>query len=256
MDGGSIPPSSTIDVLHRLATGFSYCAFMRKLTTTESQFWLEWLNSRNFWSDGLTGYRISGWEASTWVLHSAFKTPDQSSDLVDPETTMDFIVPDSNWERIRWKDFDRYFDVSISSEFPPGFSRFSQMLWPENFVLPCEGTLDAISLHALQNSIALNTSKGMRAECIAYYSAMASDLEFEEGWLCELTLDELPEIVNPKEVRSGTPNNFWPIDKSWMVYTDHDLWGTLISGSQDLITTLKSNSMLECLDWSWPTKSV
>jgi len=42
------------------------------------------------------------------------------------------------------------------------------------------------------------------------------------------------------------------MDRSWFLYTDWDLWGTKVSGSQSLIDELISDPDLETLEWSPP----
>jgi hypothetical protein len=46
----------------------------------------------------------------------------------------------------------------------------------------------------------------------------------------------------------GSPNNIWPEDRSWFVYTDNDLWGTKVSGSPTLIATLSQDRDLETVE--------
>ncbi len=41
----------------------------------------------------------------------------------------------------------------------------------------------------------------------------------------------------------SSPQNVWPDDRSWVLYTDSNAWATLISGSTDLI-----EDILHCPD--------
>jgi hypothetical protein len=50
--------------------------------------------------------------------------------------------------------------------------------------------------------------------------------------------DEEPE-------RRGAPSNIWPEDRSWFVYSNYDLWGTKVSGSERLIASLEADHHLE-----------
>ena len=45
----------------------------------------------------------------------------------------------------------------------------------------------------------------------------------------------------------GTPSNIWPADRSWLVYTDFDLWGTKVSGSAHLVERLVADPELETM---------
>jgi hypothetical protein len=42
-----------------------------------------------------------------------------------------------------------------------------------------------------------------------------------------------------------TPNNIWPADRSWFIYTDSDLLATRISGSTELIAALRADDDLD-----------
>jgi hypothetical protein len=55
----------------------------------------------------------------------------------------------------------------------------------------------------------------------------------------------LRELDDLYDDHAGAPNNIWPEDRRWFVYTDHDLWATKISGRPSLIDTLQRDSALE-----------
>jgi hypothetical protein len=44
-----------------------------------------------------------------------------------------------------------------------------------------------------------------------------------------------------------TPNNIWPEDRSWFVFTDADLWATKVSGSLELTKDLVQTGELETI---------
>jgi hypothetical protein len=47
--------------------------------------------------------------------------------------------------------------------------------------------------------------------------------------------------------RHGSPTNIWPGDNAWFVYTDADLWGTRVSGTDDLIQAITGDDELEAI---------
>jgi hypothetical protein len=46
----------------------------------------------------------------------------------------------------------------------------------------------------------------------------------------------------------GTPECWWPQDRSWCVYTDWDLTFTLIGGSRVLMDGCLGHPVLECIE--------
>jgi hypothetical protein len=52
--------------------------------------------------------------------------------------------------------------------------------------------------------------------------------------------------------RGMTPSNFWPADRSWLVYTDWDLMATRVGGCRELIAALDADGELETLRWPLP----
>lgn len=65
----------------------------------------------------------------------------------------------------------------------------------------------------------------------------------------EFDLGDVRTLVEPSDGRVSTPSNWWPLDESWMVYTDWDLWATKVSGPSELITSIESDQDLECTRW-------
>ena len=66
----------------------------------------------------------------------------------------------------------------------------------------------------------------------------------------EVELARIATLVQPALGRIGTPSNWWAVNKTWMVFTDWDLWATKISGPVDLIESIRLNPELECIDWT------
>ncbi|WP_426939100.1 hypothetical protein ACQCSV_02400 [Pseudarthrobacter sp. S3] len=46
-----------------------------------------------------------------------------------------------------------------------------------------------------------------------------------------------------------TPELWWAEDKAWVLWTDYDLMGTRVFGSDDLIDALGGSPDIETLDW-------
>ncbi|MCD2191717.1 hypothetical protein [Actinomycetospora soli] len=42
-----------------------------------------------------------------------------------------------------------------------------------------------------------------------------------------------------------TPDNVWPLDRSWLLTTDYDLWATRLAGPAALIAAIEADPELE-----------
>ena len=84
---------------------------------------------------------------------------------------------------------------------------------------------------------------GGETPCIASYAACAIG-EFDHDVLFRGKLQELPLLLDIDHL-SGSPSNVWPVDRSWLVYTDWDLWATKVSGDASLVDRLESDPELE-----------
>lgn len=115
--------------------------------------------------------------------------------------------------------------------------------WPVNIDVPEEGSLDSGQFLRLVGHVAAVSARGGDEQCFAYYADMKA-LEAEEDVVYPGRVADLPTLVERDDV-AGTPSNIWPMDRSWLVYTDYDLWGTKVSGSADLIERLTADSELE-----------
>ena len=64
----------------------------------------------------------------------------------------------------------------------------------------------------------------------------------DDAYTCELR--ELIDLYENDGV-PGSPSNIWPSDQSWFVYANADLWGTKVSGREDLVGRLRDDRDLE-----------
>lgn len=245
--------------------------------------WFAWLRERSGGEDGCTGFDAGGWEDSTWVLHSMFEQPGsdgsathddvlraalRSGDIVPQSEgerilherctsvgcSMSMGIPMPGWVRLHWRELAKRLSIDLlGNKYPPCFRWFPYSSWPANLEPPNEGTLDSTCLAALTDVLAAWSRDGRVAPCAAFYSPVADGLRFNELCMHEVALGDIVKLVRPVGHQQGTPNNFWPVDKSWMVFTDHDLWGTKVSGPRSLIDALRASRELECIDWVRPS---
>jgi hypothetical protein len=122
---------------------------------------------------------------------------------------------------------------------------FPYTSWPANIAPPGEGSLDREQFVRLLEHLAAITPKGDRLPCFAFYAmVMVGEYEHDTIFTCELR--QLIDLYDEEDL-PGSPNNIWPSDRSWLVYTDADLWATKVSGSGDLIEGLLADRELEAI---------
>ncbi|MCP3877319.1 MAG: hypothetical protein GY701_02830 [Sulfitobacter sp.] len=231
----------------------------------------------------VTGFDQDGWEASVWIAHAMFELPGMDVDYTHDdahrarlaagveqphiigEVNLDDVStvtggqlglvgrPSTEWVRVRWAELAVRLGASLDDqEFPPCFEWFPYRSWPAAMEPPPEGSLDELSLHALIPHLA---AAGPSDECVAAYGLVAAGA-LEEATRCfRGPIGRVQELIDRNEWRIGTPSNIWPLDRSWFVYTDWDLWGTKVSGSQALIDQLITDPDLETLVWSRPDEA-
>ena len=237
---------------------------LTELASTE----LDWLRSRTD-ADGFAGYDANGWDESTWILHAMYENVDLPSDITydDEARDTDPLVevasggcnakligcpgggsrwPGPGWERLAWNSLAQRQSLQLFSDgINPCFRtfRFPTLSWPLSIRPPAEGSLDWEQLETLVSRLSSHTEGGMSATCYAYYGSLVCRDWNDSGiYFCSLG-DILTAYTSPHFY--GTPSNLWPDDRSWMVYTDSDLWGTKVSGSRELIASLQEDELLE-----------
>ncbi|KXO88887.1 hypothetical protein [Tsukamurella pseudospumae] len=219
---------------------------------------LAWLGAEE--ENGWCGYHRTGWESTTWVLHAAYQridVPEGGPPVVSGAGYEANRHPGYGWERVLWRDC--YDDpATFECRYPPSFH------WAKHrdfatFIAPEEGTLDHDSFVTLVGLLAAASPDGGATECFAYFGGGTSDHYSVVVWRCRL--DELVGVarrVTGDRTDDGepgwyySPSNFWPVDRSWLVYTDYDLMGTEVSGSAELIAAVERSPALETIRWAWP----
>jgi hypothetical protein len=149
--------------------------------------------------------------------------------------------PGPGWERLLWRELgDRVGADPLAGRFPPSSDPFPYSTWPANISPPGEGSLDHEQFVRLLSALAAVETAG---EVFAFYGKAASG-DFDTQTLFYGELDGLLELYRDQSL-PGSPSNFWPVDRSWFIYTDYDLWATKISGSKELIDALSDDDELE-----------
>jgi hypothetical protein len=157
-----------------------------------------------------------------------------------------FWAVDGRWPNLRytpqvdWADPGVIPVTSWPSTGPAGGSS-----WPVNLLPPTEGSLDEESLSALITVLSDHTPAESLEDCSFFYGAvpfMGDGATIYSG-----DLRDLPSFVRSQRGRQLTPSNIWPADRSWLVYTDYDLWATRVCGSAALIDAIRQEGALDAV---------
>jgi hypothetical protein len=119
------------------------------------------------------------------------------------------------------------------------------MSWPVSLWPPTEGSLDAKSLEVLIAVVAPHTAAQALADCAFYYGEVA--FMGDGATVFAGDFRDLPTFVRSERSHELTPNNIWPGDRSWLIYTDYDLNATRVSGSTELIEALSKHQDLDTI---------
>ena len=231
---------------------------MRRLVGDAAYRRISWLEPARSLPASLTGYDVEGWPAAIWVLHAMYECADAGRALrpgddpfVDLErgavatgVPLGFVRrPEPPWQRIRWAEVAARegFSLGVDATVPPSTRWFPYDAWPADVLPPPEGSLDEASLAALLR----NVVRPSNPDGCAYFGAVTAGV-FDELVVYAGDLRDVGELA----VRRGmTPSNFWPDDRSWLVYTDWDLMATRVGGSRELIAALAADGELETMRW-------
>lgn len=222
---------------------------------------VDWL--RDLDPEGLISFLPRAWPAETWVLHAVWEEPiNGPSASLDPELqestgffvseVTGFASPPARWRRVRWRELAERLDVPLHGSHkgrpvPPCFRWFPYSRWPDSMVAPNEGSLDAPTGDRLVSVLADVTEGGPAAACIVYYSGAGFPFgEWSPLTLCG-PLAAVLDVARFSTRETVTPDNIWPVDRSWLLTTDYDLWGTRIAGSPEVVAAVEADPELETI---------
>ncbi|WP_448221579.1 hypothetical protein [Gordonia iterans] len=241
----------------------------------------DWLASSNP-ADDWTGMSGGAFESAVWILNAMYigpGDPDETHDdlhwrRIDDGTAEPDVVdriagrtctviggglgrsehPGPGWRRLRWAEAAASCGEPLAPatsgdrEVPPCFRWLPGMRpngsWPSNIIPPSEGSLDRESWERLLEVLAGQSPSGGDTECIAYYSSATSADMGSAPTLLRGALRHAAELYdNP--LGCGSPANFWAADHSWLTWSDYDLWGTRVAGSDALVRAIENDAECE-----------
>ena len=224
-----------------------------------------------------TGFDLRDFAASVWILHPLWErrdgtpiatfddslpsAPDRYERLGDGGV-IDYgnagkaaaeypppgwpRAPGPQYRRLLWRDYaDRYgVPMVLPGRDPAGEGALpgphAGQMWA-HFDGPREGSLDVDTWLTLLDVLVPHTPGGADARCCVFYTPWADhDLP---SVLCG-PLSQARDLVDYTE-REVSPQNIWPEDLAWLVYTDYDGVATRVSGTRALIHDLQVATELE-----------
>jgi hypothetical protein len=168
------------------------------------------------------------------------------------------ILPPDLWELRSWAEIYSRFSLERPTDrMPPGFWSFPRMGrdWPETIWLPPEGSMAEEDFTELMTVL---DECSDWPHCSFYFASHFHDGGPGNVPVYDVMIRDLPTLIRNGALQAAktggkgvrTPANIWPPDRSWLVYTDYELWATKVSGSIRLINSLRDNPFLETFDWT------
>ncbi|MCF2530720.1 hypothetical protein [Yinghuangia soli] len=164
--------------------------------------------------------------------------------------------PGPGWRRLRWAELaGRVGDPVVPEGMLPCFRCFPSAKiassWPLGIRPPTEGSMDRATWNRVTAVLAENSPDGADTRCLAYYNPLMLGCEdFDDLHVRAGRLGDAAILYDTPDA-DFSPSNLWAQDRSWVLCTDYDLWGTKIAGPSALIEALLSDPELESVRLPW-----
>lgn len=237
---------------------------------------LSWVQRATKSGDDVVGFNLDIPTASAWILHAMYERVEGDLGLSHDEvhkielaagTTERAIVagvdlddktwvpggslgwttdPGSGWRRLRWAELAARLGEPMSRPGKGPFYgcfpsvRIDGRSWPASIQPPGEGSLDAQSWRRLVQI--LQSFTGGDTDSFAFYGLLTTP-KWDEPHLYRGPSSSLGRLEQLGY--KSSPSNLWSAYQDWFVYTDYDLWGTQIWGSDELLEAVVSDSIIE-----------
>lgn len=234
---------------------------------------------------GWTGYDPGGRPDAVWILHAMYESEagptttthdDVHRGMLDAGLTERLVIgdldldaasvttggglgrsqhPGPGWRRLRWATLaDRIGEPVVPAGLRPCFrclpGAHPSGSWPASIMPPGEGSLDREGWYRLVEVLTGGSPERAATRCLAYFSPAQSGGEPETGRLLAGRLGDAAALYDHPD-GDGSPANFWPVDRSWVTWSDWDLWGTKITGPTELVDAVLADGDLEALRLPW-----
>ncbi|MEV6575735.1 hypothetical protein [Streptomyces sp. NPDC051577] len=203
--------------------------------------------------DGLTGCEAPGRPDAAWVLGGMYERGATAGDSVNDSQSRD-EHPGPGWERLRWAELAaRIGDPVVPQGLYPCFRCFPSTkgagIRPGSIEWPAEGSLDRPTWDQLIRFLTKHSPQEADTPCLAYYNPLIVQ-DFENRHVRSGRLGDAQALFDNPDILY-TPSNLWAADRSWVLYTDYDLWGTKVCGPRPLIAALLADSEIEAVRLPW-----
>ncbi|HTS34910.1 MAG TPA: hypothetical protein VMH04_04500 [Candidatus Solibacter sp.] len=164
------------------------------------------------------------------------------------ENLRDFIVERRNRNlgtRIRWAELCKLLAVPFAPEIHPEWyvpKLEEPHCWPRLLSGPSDSVLDDQSLAELVSVLAR-----FMADALSFFRFSRWQLPSDERprMFCG-KIEELNGFLRSERYRLG-PEYWWPSNHTWCVCSEYDLPFTIVGGTQELISAVLANDILECI---------
>ncbi|MER5890768.1 hypothetical protein ABT160_43700 [Streptomyces sp. NPDC001941] len=203
--------------------------------------------------DGLTGYEAPGRPDAAWVLGGMYERGPGAGESVNTGQGRD-EHPGPGWTRLRWADLAaRLGDPVVPEGLYPCHRCFPSAeaagVVSGAVAWPAEGSLDRPTWNELIRFLSAQSPEGERTPCLAYYNPIVTG-DFEHPEVRSGRLGDAKALFDHPEILHS-PSNLWAADRSWVVCTDYDLWGTKVCGPRALVEALLGDTELEAVRLPW-----
>ncbi|NYV74657.1 hypothetical protein, partial [Streptomyces sp. UH6] len=164
--------------------------------------------------------------------------------------------PGPGWRRLRWAELARRTgDPVVPDGQLPSYRCFPSATkdgsWPLGTIPPTEGSLDRETWNRLVAVLVRHSPAGPDTRCLAYYSPLTlGATDFDNLHVREGRLGDAGILYDHSEA-DFSPSNLWAADRSWVLCTDYDLWGTKVAGRPALVGALLNDSGIEAVRLPW-----
>ncbi|WP_439681216.1 hypothetical protein [Embleya sp. MST-111070] len=164
--------------------------------------------------------------------------------------------PGRGWRRLRWAELARRSGDPVVPDgrlpsrrcFPSARKEGS---WPLGIVPPTEGSLDRETWDRLIAVLTEHSLAGADTPCLAYYNPlMLTAIDIDNLHVRAGRLGDAAILYDNPEA-DFSPSNLWAKDRSWVLCTDYDLWGTKVAGPPALVEALLNDPEIEAVRLSW-----
>jgi hypothetical protein len=243
--------------------------------------WLAAVGTGSTW----TGYPIGNDPDAVWVLHAMFEAESAPSSVTHDDihrrrlaagleqphivgsVNLDEVGvvtggglgrsqhPGPGYRRLRWGELaSRIGEPIVPVGLKPCFRCLAGAhaggSWSASIIPPSEGSLDRESWHRLVDVLIQHSPHAEATECFAFFSPAQRMPQSEEGLVVTGRLGDAKSLYDHPS-GAGSPANFWPADRSWVTWSDWDLWGTKINGPTALIDAILGDQRLEGVRLPW-----